>query len=100
MQNTVSELLNRFESAGNACPSGRLLPEPLSGGEEWHERGTIDGKGVTICFYFDAEEVAAAKEACEHNPSEGLPFDAEHVVYITDDDYVQIFSKNLAGFSH
>jgi hypothetical protein len=86
---TIEQLYARYEATDCAYPSGRLLPEPLDG-EEWGEHGTIDGKRVTVVYYFDVDDCAEEEE--------NYPWDDEHVAYIMDAEGVPVIGRGWAGF--
>jgi hypothetical protein len=95
---TVEQIYARYEATDNAEPSGRLLPDNLNDGQEWLERGMVDGDPVVVCYYFAENELP---EDMEDDPSwpELLPWDVDHVAYIREKgDFVAIASRKWNGF--
>jgi hypothetical protein len=87
---TKSTLFSKFDGNGQAFATGRCLPEHLKDGEEWQERGTIDGVSASLVFYFDADEIAGAE-----GDAENYPWDLSHVVRILDEDEDDLIPRQI-----
>lgn len=92
----IQDIVARMRDQQDAEPTGRLLPDFLRDGEEWSERAVLDGRQIRVTYYFDADEIAEYQGG--DNPPEYYPWDAEHVVHITDDEHRTIVTRGFAGF--
>ena len=86
-----------YKPTGQAYPTGRLLHAPLDGAE-WCVDGAINGERIHVIYHFDADEIARATTECVQNVAEAYPWDAEHVMYIDDDEGYPIVGRGFAGF--
>jgi len=87
----IKEIFDEYDLVDQAEPTSRLLPDVYNDGEEWKEKVKLsDGTIVYVYYYFDEAEVAEAGRANPDNPPEEYPWDAEHVLRITDDEEVDL----------
>jgi hypothetical protein len=71
-----------------AEPTSRCLPQPYDSGEEWAAPANYKGEDATVYFYFDEDDIT--DEDGEDLDPEDYPWDADHILCITGEDYMEI----------